>query len=168
MSDDAEEPAAKPAAPAGGAGKTSKAVLALLVLNLGASGFGAFKLVTAHPAAAATVHEEKHETNEKVEVTGPVVALDPFVVNLNEPAASRYLKVTMQAELVTHEAEGLLEKNKQVIRDAVLGYLSGLKLVDTLGAEAKDAMRAEVLKRIEAVVGEHKVRRLFFQEFVVQ
>lgn len=167
MSDDAES-AAKPPASAGVAGKTSKVVLALLVLNLGASGFGAFKLVTAQPVSAAPAPEEKHETNEKIEVTGPVIAMDPFVVNLNEPAASRYLKVTMQAELVTREAEALLDKNKQVIRDTVLGYLSSLKLTDTLGAEAKDTMRAEVLKRIEAVVGPRKVRRLFFQEFVVQ
>lgn len=168
MSDDAEAPA-KPAAPAGGAAKTSKAVLALLVLNLGASGFGVFKMLTAPPAAAAVPHvEEKHETNEKIEITGAVVALDPFVVNLNEPGNPRYLKVTMQAELVTHEAEALLEKNKQVIRDTVLSYLSGLKLADTLGAEAKETMRKETLKKIEEIVGEHKVRRLFFQEFVVQ
>ncbi|HEY4057142.1 MAG TPA: flagellar basal body-associated FliL family protein [Kofleriaceae bacterium] len=167
MSDAAEEPA-KPAAPAGAPAKTSKAVLALLVLNLGASGFGVFKLLTTPPASAAVMKEPPHETNEKIEVTGPVIALDPFVVNLNEPGNPRYLKVTMQAELVTKDAQELIEKNKQVIRDAVLSYLSGLKLADTLGAEAKETMRKETLKKLEEIVGEHKVRRLFFQEFVVQ
>ncbi|CAN5910271.1 flagellar basal body-associated FliL family protein [soil metagenome] len=167
MSDAADEPA-KPAAPAGASAKTSKAVLLLLVLNLGASGFGVFKMLTAPPAAAAVPHEEKHETNQKIEVTGPVIALDPFVVNLNEPGNPRYLKVTMQAELVTKEAQELIEKNKQVIRDSVLSYLSGLKLADTLGAEAKETMRKETLKKLEEIVGEHKVRRLFFQDFVVQ
>jgi flagellar protein FliL len=167
MSDDTEEPA-KPATPAGAPGKTSKAVLALLVLNLGASGFGVFKAMTAKPAMAAPAHEAKHETNEKVEVTGPVVPLDPFVVNLNETGTSRYLKVTMQVELIKPDVQALLDKNKQVIRDAVLSYLSSLKLADTLGAEAKDKMRADVMKKIEEIVGEHKVRRLFFQEFVVQ
>lgn len=154
------------AAPAGA--KTSKAVLALLVLNLGASGFATFKLVTAKPAAAAPVHEEKDEGPTKTEVTGPVVSLQPFVVNLDEPGQSRYLKVTMQFELVAHEAEALIEKNKQVIRDAVLSHLSGLKLADTLGAAAKDKLRADVMKKVEEIVGEHKVRRMFFQEFVVQ
>lgn len=167
MSDDAEDPA-KPTTPAGAPGKTSKAVLALLVLNLGASGFGVFKALTAEPVHAAPAPEQKHETNEKVEVTGPVVPLDPFVVNLNEIGTSRYLKVTMQAELIKPEAQGLLDKNKQVIRDSVLSYLSSLKLADTLGAESKDKMREEVMKRIAEVVGEGKVRRLFFQEFVVQ
>ena len=170
MSDAAAEEPAKSATPAGAPAKTSKAVLALLVLNLGASGFGVFKMLTAPPAAAAAPapHEEKHEVNEKIEVTGPVIALEPFVVNLNETGSPRYLKVTMQAELVQKSAEELIEKNKQVIRDAVLSYLSNLKLSDTLGAEAKESMRKETLKKIEEIVGEHKVRRLFFQEFVVQ
>lgn len=166
MSDDAEQ-TAKPATPAGAPAKTSKAVLALLVLNLGASGFGTFKAITAEPAHAAPA-EVKDEPNEKIEVTGPVVPLDPFVVNLNETGTSRYLKVTMQAELIKADAQASLDKNKQVIRDAVLSYLSSLKLEDTLGAEAKDKMRADVMKKIEEIVGENKVRRLFFQEFVVQ
>lgn len=163
MSDEPVKPAAAPPT----AAKTSKVVLILLVLNLGASGFGTFKAVTAKPAHAAP-HEEKHETNEKVEVTGPVVPLDPFVVNLDEPGQSRYLKVTFQLELVKPDAQPLIEKNKQVIRDAVLSYLSGLKLADTLGAAAKEKMRADVMKKLVDIVGEHKVRRLFLQEFVVQ
>jgi flagellar basal body-associated protein FliL len=163
MSDEPVKPAAAP--PTGA--KTSKIVLILLVLNLGASGFGTFKAVTAKPAHEAP-HEEKHETNDKIEVTGPVIALDPFVVNLDEAGQSRYLKVTFQIELVKPEAQALVEKNKQVIRDAVLSYLSGLKLADTLGVPAKDKLRTDVMKKLEEIVGEHQVRRLFFQEFVVQ
>ena len=163
MSDEPVKPAAAP--PTGA--KTSKVVLILLVLNLGASGFGTFKAITAKPAHAAPV-EKKHETNEKIEVTGPVVPLDPFVVNLDEPGQSRYLKVTFQLELVKADAQALIEKNKQVIRDAILSYLSGLKLADTLGVAAKDKLRADVMKKLEGIVGEHKVRRMFIQEFVVQ
>lgn len=158
----------KPAAAAPPVAKTSKVVLILLVLNLGASGFGTFKAVTAKPAHAPAHEEDKHETNEKIEVTGPVIALDPFVVNLDEPGTSRYLKVTFQLELVKPEAAALIEKNKQVIRDAILSHLSGLKLADTLGARAKDRLRSDVMDKLIEIVGEHKVRRMFIQEFVVQ
>jgi flagellar FliL protein len=166
MSDSAEEApaeAAKPKAPKGG---TSPIVMALLVLNLGASGFGVFKLMTATPAAAATV--APHEEKSPKEITGPVVALDPFVVNLDEPGNARYLKMTVQLELVNEKDGEAIEKSKQVIRDEVLGYLSGLHVKDTLGATAKDTIRESLMKRVEAVVGEHKVRRMFFQEFMVQ
>jgi flagellar FliL protein len=165
MSDPAEEAPveAKAKAPKGG---TSPIVMALLVLNLGASGFGVFKLMTATPAAAATV--AVHDEKSAKEITGPVIALDPFVVNLDEPGNARYLKMTVQLELVNQHDGEAIEKSKQVIRDEVLSYLSGLHVKDTLGATAKDSIRESLMKRIEAVVGEHKVRRMFFQEFMVQ
>lgn len=162
-SEEASADAAKPKTPRSG---TSPLVMALLVLNLGASGFGVFKLMTATPAAAATV--TVHDDKSAKEITGPVVALDPFVVNLDEPGNARYLKMTVQLELVNEHDGEVIEKSKQVIRDEVLSYLSGLHVKDTLGATAKDAIRESLMKRIEAVVGEHKVRRMFFQEFMVQ
>src|SRR5580692_8477926 len=88
----------KPAAPSGG--KTSKPILALLVLNLGVSGFATFKLATAAEEAPARPAEPPPH-----EISGPVVPLDPFVVNLDEPGTSRYLKVTIQLEVETPEVE---------------------------------------------------------------
>lgn len=159
-----DEPVVKPPEPA--KSKTSKVVLALLVLNLGASGFGVFRLLTATPADAATVTKEPPPpTNE---VTGPVMSFDPFVVNLDEPGTSRYLKCTLQVELESPDAAEAVEKSKQLIRDTILSHLSGLHVKDTLGAEAKDKIRTELMTRVEKVLGKHKIKRMFFQEFVVQ
>ena len=167
MSDSAEEAPAEEAKPKAPKGGTSPIVMALLVLNLGASGFGVFKLMTAPPAAAATM-PAPHEEKPAKEITGPVIALEPFVVNLDEPGNARYLKMTVQLELVNEHDGEVIEKSKQVIRDEVLSYLSGLHVKDTLGATAKDTIREELMKRMQAVVGEHKIRRMFFQEFMVQ
>ena len=163
MSDEAEP--VKPAEPA--APKPSKAMLGLLVLNLAGTGLVAFKTMTAHPVAAvapATAHAATHPT---AEVSGPVVALDPFVVNLDEPGTSRYLKLTLQLELAP-KAEEALTKNKELVRDTILSHLSGLHLKDTLGAEAKEKLRQELVAKITKLVGPDKVRRIFFQDFMVQ
>src|SRR5439155_16561057 len=136
--------------------KLPKVMVALLVLNLGASGFTTFKVVTAPDAAAAT-----HEPHEPpADVVGPIVALDPFVVNLDEPGQSRYLKVTLQLELTKAELEGQLANIKQLLRDVILSDLSGLHLADTLGAAAKDKLRTELLAKIEKLIGANKVRRI--------
>ena len=163
MSDEAAlKPAEPPPAP-----KVSKAVLGLLVLNLGASGFAVFKLLTAHPAeAAAPVAHHVVEVSSS-EITGPIAELPPFVVNLDEPGTSRYLKVTLQLELFPG-ADHTLDKSKQLIRDTVLSYLSGLHLKDTLGAEAKDKIRKDLVARIGKLLGPDKLHRMFFQDFVVQ
>jgi flagellar FliL protein len=167
MSEEAAAPEAKPATAAGPPKqKTSKAVLGLLVLNLAASGFITFRTVTA-PAAAPAPAKEAAAVATTNEVTGPLVALEPFVVNLDEPGTSRYLKCTLQLELMP-ESEATIEKSKQLLRDAILSYLSGLHVKDTLGAEAKDHIRTDLLTKVTSLVGANKVRRLFFQEFVVQ
>jgi flagellar FliL protein len=160
---DSDEETPPPAPPAPRAAKPSIAVMGLLVFNLAATGFVVFKLLTAHPAeAAAAAHAP-----EAPEVAGPIVPLDPFVVNLDETGTSRYLKCTIQLQLAP-KAEELLAKSKEVVRDAVLSYLSGLHLKDTLGAEAKDKIRTDLLARIGKLLGPDKIRRMFFQDFVVQ
>jgi flagellar FliL protein len=163
----AEKPEKPPAVPGS---KPSKIVLILLALNLGASGFTTFKVVTApEPAHAAPAEgEAKHAEPVGQEVTGPVVALDPFVVNLDEPGTSRYIKVTLQLELANPEAEHSIEKSKQLIRDMILSHLSGLKLADCLGATAKEKLRTDMVAKLTTILGPNKVRRMFFQEFVVQ
>jgi len=150
---------------AAAAAKPNKAALGLMVLNLAGTGFVVFKLMTAHPAeAVAAAHIPAPTTSE---VVGPIHALDPFVVNLDEPGTSRYLKCTIQLELMPRTEE-VLVKSKELVRDAVLSYLSGLHVKDTLGAEAKDKIRQELLARITKLLGPDKVRRMFFQDFMVQ
>jgi flagellar protein FliL len=162
MSDE-PEPTKPPEAPAGA--KPSKAMLGLMILNLAGTGFVAFKLLTAHPAAAAGAPE--HAPKPTAEVAGPIIALEPFVVNLDEPGTSRYLKVTLQLELAP-KAEEVLAKSKELVRDTILSHLSGLRIKDTLGAEAKDRLRTDLVAKIGKLVGPDKVRRMFFQDFVVQ
>ena len=69
---------------------------------------------------------------------------------------------------LAEDGEHALEKSKLAIRDMILSHLSGLKLADTLGAAAKDKLRTELMTKLVPIVGEHTVRRMFFQEFVVQ
>jgi flagellar FliL protein len=165
MSDE-PPPTTKPdAAPKAG---PSKALLGLLVLNLLGTGFVVFKMLTVQPAEAAPA--DKHHAGEAPptsEVTGPVVALDPFIVNLDEPGTSRYLKITLEVELMPH-GEEVIVKSKQLIRDTILSHLSGLHVKDTLGAEAKDKIRSDLMAKLSKLLGPDRVRRMFFVDFVVQ
>ena len=168
MSSPEEDPEPhKPAAPPGP--KPPKILVILLGVNLAVTGLVAFKTMTAKPAAAhggGGGHAEPEAPRR--EVTGPVIALDPFVVNLNEPGSARYLKVTMQAELANASAVKVFEKSKQLIRDQMLRYLSGLKVADTLGPENKDHIRDDLEAAVAEVIGEERIHRMIFAEFVVQ
>lgn len=152
--------------------KKPKLMIVLLVLNLGASGFTTFKVATTKTAAAGEHHGSSGSDGSAApttnEVVGPVISIAPFVVNLDEPGPSRYLKMTLQFELIAAETEDAMKKSEQLIRDTIIGYVSGLKLADTLGTAAKDKLRVEIMKKMESVLGAGKVRRMFFGEFMVQ
>jgi len=136
-------------------------VLGLLVINLLAAGFVAFKVATASSSSASDAADPSGE------VTGLVVALDPLIVNLDEPGTWRYLRITLELELMPEVGEEVIVKNKQMIRDTILRHLSGLRVKDTLGAEAKAKIRTHLMIKLTKLMPD-KIRRMFFQEFVVQ
>jgi flagellar basal body-associated protein FliL len=144
---------------------SSKLTLVLLVLclgNLGAVGFVAMKVMALKSATAAADHGPPPKD-------APTVLMDPpFVVNLNEPNSTRYLKVGFELELSGAAVVEELARVKKVVRDEVLRYLSSLSVADTMGEENKTRIQNEIMKRIEHVLGGGKARRLYYTEFVVQ
>ena len=163
MSDEPETPPPEGGAPSAG---TPKAVLGLLAANLLVSGAVLARTLTAasaHPAPAA--HVEAAPSNV---IKGPVVVLDPFVVNLNEPGSTRYLKVQLQVEMRDGAAVKVLEQSKQLVRDDILSYLSGLRVDDTLGPEKKTQIRDELATKVGERIGRDRVTRMIFAEFVIQ
>jgi len=165
MNDDAPEtPAPAPPKPP----KSSKLLPILMALNLGGTGAAVFLQLKPRPAlAVAAAHAEKEQKPEEKK-PGPVVALDPFIVNLNEEGSSRYLKATFEVEVLDEAAKKALEMNKRVVRDDVLRYLSGLGVVDTQGEAGKSKIQAEVQARVDEALGGDKVVHVFFTDFVVQ
>lgn len=161
-----EEEGAKPAKPPGP--KTPKIVLLLLLINLGGTGFNAFQGMQQAQAAHAPVKGEHGEAEAKKDEPGPVLPLDPFIVNLNEKDASRYLKASFELEVSDGEVAKVLEKQKRPVRDDILRYLSSLTVADTQGEDGKAKIQQEVVKRLDARLGAGKVKRMFFVEFMVQ
>ena len=161
-----EEEGAKPAKPPGP--KTPKIVLLLLLINLGGTGFNAFQGMQQAQAAHAPVKGEHGEAEPKKDEPGPVLPLDPFIVNLNEKDASRYLKASFELEVSDADVGKELEKQKRPVRDDILRYLSSLTVPDTQGEEGKAKIQQEVVKRLDARLGAGKVKRMFFVEFMVQ
>jgi len=163
MSDAAAAPDAKPVVVPKG-NKPSPVVLLLCALNLGATGFVAFKVLKiSHLAAGGAA--EAHEAPAAVK---PLVAFDPFVVNLNEPGSNRYLKTSFEFELNNEKAVEELNHNKRAIRDEVLRYLSGLGVNATIGADGKAKIQDDIVARVDKVLGGGRVSHLYFSDFVVQ
>lgn len=174
MSDETGSPSSAPSV-------LGRVTLALLVVNLLATGFAVFSTQTVSKKVneIAKVQKERppkakgeegSETEEEGEVLppGPVVAFEPIVVNLNEPGKPRYLKAVFEIEVENPETAKVLEERKRIVRDELFRYLSSLTASDTAGEENKTKIQTEVKTRVATVLGEdYPVRRAYFLEFIV-
>lgn len=97
-----------------------------------------------------------------------LVSLPTFLVNLADPLGRRYLKMSMDVELVNKDAAEKLKKNEPKVRDAVILLLSSKTFADLSSMESKLALKDELVSRLNQIVGGSMVLRVYFTEMVVQ
>jgi len=97
-----------------------------------------------------------------------VTELESFVVNLDDVNNSKFLKMKVSIELDNSEAQGELESKKIMIRDAILTFLSSLKVTDTTGIEGKASIKEGIINRVNNILTTGKAKNVYYNEFVVQ
>ncbi|MCE5311925.1 MAG: flagellar basal body-associated FliL family protein, partial [Nitrospiraceae bacterium] len=110
--------------------------------------------------------EKKAET--KKDEAPAMLVLEPFVVNLNDPSGTRFLKVSIQLEL---SSAALLEKAKARIpqlRDSVITLLTSKTSDTVMSPEGKLQIKDEISLRATQVLGENSVKNVFLTDFVMQ
>ena len=120
-------------------------------------------------AQAAAPESDKNAEKAKPEQMGKVVSLDTFIVNLADPGANRYLRVTMDLEVTggkTPEEE--VTRRTAQLRDTILMILPTKKFSDIISTEGKSALREELLSALNAHLASSKIARIYFKEFVIQ
>jgi flagellar protein FliL len=101
------------------------------------------------------------------------IALDPpFVVNLADASGDRYLQVEVQLMTRTPKMEETLTQHMPVIRNRLLLLFSQQTVEGVRTREAKEALQAEALKEVQAVLteatGKPGIEALYFTSFVTQ
>jgi flagellar protein FliL len=137
-------------------------IIGVVVLLIGAGGFIGYSKYKSGKAAKDDVKNIK-----KVSIICP---LKSFVVNLldQKGVGKRYLKVTMQLEVSKEEDVLLTENYNAQIRDTILLLLSSQSLKDINTMEGKLELKQTLLSRMNQILGNGVVRRIYFTEFVVQ
>ena len=166
MADEETESEEVEEAPSGGGGGNKLMVIMALLNLVAVGGIGAFLITNQNNQAAAA--PAAPVAVARGAVNGPLIALDPLVVNLNVVGATRYLKVTAQVELPEGAVEAEFEPNKVPIRHRLLVELSGLTIEDTQGSEKKLKLQEDLRDKINEMLGAGTITRIMFTEFVVQ
>jgi flagellar FliL protein len=116
------------------------------------------------------------ETDKKDEVAqaiekGGAIALDPFVVNLTDTAAPRYLRI--KVSLMVDDATKLKELTdntalQQKLRDVILEALTAKSSGDLITEDGKKKLRSEIQSKISVYFKKPKLVDVMFTEFVIQ
>jgi flagellar FliL protein len=140
-------------------GKMKKIIImvVLLLVVLGGGAF-AYLILTDDPTAP-----KKQEHVEKA-----MMPLEPFLVNLADKDARRYLKVKIDLEVDGEKTVKELEKYMPRIRDQLIFLLSSKTYQDISTPEGKHQLKKEVLARLAALPNGKKISSAYFTEFVAQ
>lgn len=126
-----------------------------------------------HELSALGIEEEEDdegehvEDDEALEKQSVVMPIESFLVNLQDGATSRYLKVTIELDLAK-PLDDIKSKRVSRFRDAVLMHLSALTVESLQKPESKKEIKKVLLKLARAVFGRSLVRALYYKEFVMQ
>lgn len=151
--------------------KTGKKGLIVGVILAVAGAVGGYFLTTSGMlpfGGKPTVEEARaKDMGEPVKAMPQVgfVDLPPVIVSVNA-GNSRHLKFHAQLEVKSEYAADV-EKMKPQIMDILNGYLRAVEVSDLEDSLALMRIRGHLLRRIEIVVGEGRVRDVLVMEFVL-
>ncbi len=146
--------------------KRSKLPLILgLVLFLALGGGGFYAVYSGLILAPAKPGEAKKEGHDAVADVA-FVPIAPVTISLGKAADNHHLRFTAQLE-VTKEKEKEVTDLVPRILDVVNGYLRAVELAELEDPDALVRLRSQMLRRIQIVTGEGRVRDLLVTEFVL-
>lgn len=148
-------------------------VILILLVVLGVGGLIAWKKYIA-PAIGMAPHEggavakKEKEGDTSGTTLGPMLPLEPFIVNLAEPGGKRFIKVTMEMELGSKEMDAEFKNKLPQFKDHIITVLSSKTMDEVITAEGKFKLKEEIMARINQNLKTGVVKNVFFTEFVVQ
>ena len=138
-------------------------IVLLLLIVVGGAAFGGMMLAgkksTTTTAAPAHVEEASVVTFSLEE---------EFLVNLIDEDGKRYLKAKLDIGYEENEELTLeLEKKESIIRDLVISTLRAKKTTD-ISAKGVEAIKNELIARINPTLTEGKISHIYFNDLLVQ
>lgn len=150
--------------------KKSKLPLVLgLVLALAGGGGGFFAVksgIIGAKGGGETEQDGAHVANPEVAAPISFVILDPLVISLPADGGRTHLRFAAQLE-VAPEFAAEVEIVKPRIVDVLNGYLRAVKIAELEDPSSLMRLRSQMLRRVQIVTGEDRVKDLLIMEFVL-
>jgi flagellar protein FliL len=153
-------------------GSTKKImILGILgVLLLGGGGGAAWWLLGGGHGEERKIggREEQAMADQRGLEPGPVMELDPFLLNLADRDELRFLKVSIKLELDRPEEQTDFNAKIPAIRDSLLVLLSSKESQLLRSVNGKRRVREEIMARVNTVMSKGTITNVYFTDFIIQ
>lgn len=152
-------------------------IVLLAVGSSAAGGFISFVLINRALNAQAKANDpDKAKEAEQERIAAmleksAVLQLDPFVVNLADQDAARYLRIKISLLVDDKSKVAQIAANQplqQKVRDVILQSLTAKTSQELINEEGKNKLRHELEDKVALYFREPKVVDVMFTEFVIQ
>jgi flagellar FliL protein len=150
-------------------------VIVLALVSSAGGGLISFVLISKTLAAPAKAGEkpEKAEQERIAEMLekSAAIPLEPFVVNLADADAARYLRIKISLMIDDKNKLREVTENQALqlkLRDVILESLSTKRSQDLINAEGKNKLRHEIQDKVAIYFRGPKLVDVMFTEFVIQ
>lgn len=147
-------------------------IIILLITGLvigggGAAAFLIFKNIKSENREGSG-KESKQESMTNPLKLGPVMKLDPFIVNLSGAGGRNYLKMEISLELDNAVVQTEIDNKMPRVKDAILLLLSSKSFEEIQHAEGKLMLKNEMIALLNKILTSGMIKNLYFTNFVVQ
>jgi len=174
--DNEDQPQPTPS-PKGRRSSIGKMLLIVLLALISSAGGGAISFVLiSRTLGAQGKPAEKPEKAEQEKIAemlekSAVIPLEPFVVNLADPDAARYLRIKISLMVDDKTKLKEVSENQALqlkVRDVILQSLTAKRSQDLINAEGKNSLRHEIQDKVAIYFLAPKLVDVMFTEFVIQ
>lgn len=136
--------------------------LAFLMLKGGDEGEGGDK------GHAAKDSKKKGHGSEDSLVVGPMFAIDNLIVNLMSEGSARYAKFSVALELDAQELAPEMMTKKPLATDIIINAISSKTAEELMTLKGKEAVKNEIMEKVNERLKDGRVKNVYFTNFVVQ
>jgi flagellar FliL protein len=161
-----EELDASESAPSKGSKKPLLIGIVLALLGGGGGFFAVQSGIFDGNSHDETVDAHEDESHDSHTATATFVALDPLVISLPRTGGRDHLRFSAQLEVAPEYVDEVSAIKPRII-DVLNGYLRAVELAELEDPAALTRLRAQMLRRVQIVAGEGRIRDLLIMEFVL-
>jgi flagellar FliL protein len=145
-------------------------IIVVLLAALGVGGWFGYQMFFAAPKEDTAAQQDSAADPGKPaeQLEGQIVALPTFLVNLADPLGRRYLKLGVEVEVRDADAQAALTKYEAKIKDTLLLLLSSKTYEGLSTMQDKVELKQEIADRLNQIIGNGGVLRVYITEMVIQ